>query len=766
MSRPRAILSVLPLIVGCGDGTRRLGDYTVEFDKDEPGALVLFQGEPIMQLTSLAVGDGESEIEFAYGSYTFTDAPPGFAVAAPPKVRGNKEADEIYIIDLEAADGALLGELRLSLTNDDALTMGLYAERGDMVRMGFACGGPDDVFLGAGAQAFDVNHGGEAFSLWVSEPGIGKVDSENPPEDWFIQGTRHSSSAPIPFLLRPDDAVGIEIDAGGRVDLDLCKTAPGTYTIGAWDTGMDLHIFAGSSAMDVLSQHGASRGGPAMPPDWAFAPWNDAIRGAENVIDLANFLRAEGIPSSVIWTEDWKGGEDTIFGYHLSGEWTIDSTLYPDAGETDSALEQLGFKWLAYFSPFVFKDSSVWAEAETYVIRTQDNAPYTFLNATLDEVSVLDLSWDESRAWAQTKMDLALTFGFDGWMADFAEWMPPDARLNDMDPILDHNLYPVLWQELSYEVLEDRDAVFFARSGWAGSHAYTPIMWLGDQQTDWSVDDGYPSVVPMALGLSMSGVPFIGFDIGGYSTVGTEPTSKELWFRWVSLAAFAPIMRTHHGAFDTANWRFDSDAETIAHYKKYAVEHTRLFPYIRGLAAQAEAEGTPLLLHPGLLYSDWPWLDVSAWMLGSSLLVTPVLGEGEERRAVTLPALGEEQTWYNYWTGEPVQSGVFDAPVGDIPVFVPPGTLLPVYTDVPDTLVRVVGDIVDIKDADAKRTLHAFGEGGQFIEADGTSYYAEGKPSKSETVTMTLASGELSVGGVTVTITGDVEREYTLVVHP
>ena len=71
-------------------------------------------------------------------------------------------------------------------------------------------------------------------------------------------------------MLRPDDGVGIEVDAGGRVDLDLCKTAPGTYTIGAWDTGMDLHIFAGSSAMDVLSQHGASRGG-SPPSAWRSA---------------------------------------------------------------------------------------------------------------------------------------------------------------------------------------------------------------------------------------------------------------------------------------------------------------------------------------------------------------------------------------------------------------------------------------------------------------------------------------------------------------
>ena len=37
----------------------------------------------------------------------------------------------------------------------------------------------------------------------------------------------------------------------------------------------------------LLSQHGASRGGSPVPPDWAFAPWNDAIRGAENVLAVA-----------------------------------------------------------------------------------------------------------------------------------------------------------------------------------------------------------------------------------------------------------------------------------------------------------------------------------------------------------------------------------------------------------------------------------------------------------------------------------------------
>ncbi len=45
------------------------------------------------------------------------------------------------------------------------------------------------------------------------------------------------------------------------------------------------------------------------------------------------------------------------------------------------------------------------------------------------------------------------------------------------------------------------------------------MMWAGDQNVDWSLDDGLASVVPAALSLAMTGHGLHHSDIGGYTTL-------------------------------------------------------------------------------------------------------------------------------------------------------------------------------------------------------------------------------------------------------
>jgi alpha-glucosidase (family GH31 glycosyl hydrolase) len=55
-------------------------------------------------------------------------------------------------------------------------------------------------------------------------------------------------------------------------------------------------------------------------------------------------------------------------------------------------------------------------------------------------------------------------------------------------------------------------------------------------------------------------------------------------------------------------------------------------------------------------------------MVGDTLLVAPVTAEGATSRSVYLPA----GTWYDVWTGEPIQGGQrasVDAPIGSPAVF-------------------------------------------------------------------------------------------------
>ncbi|MFN7145691.1 MAG: TIM-barrel domain-containing protein, partial [Myxococcota bacterium] len=615
--------------------------------------------------------------------------------------------------------GDRVGQLSLGIGAGGVLQLEVTGD-GNRVRWDAPCTG-DDAFAGLGSHV-DVDHTGEAFPLWVSEPGIGKADDDELPDDWFLTGTKHATSFPDPFLLRPEP-LGLALAGAARVEVDLCTGD--RWTVDAWRGSELFLLFEGISPLEIVQTHALAAGAPVLPPDWAFAPWNDAVGGADRVRTVAGTLRAAGAPSSVVWTEDWKGGEETSYGYHLTAEWTLDEALYPDAVALDAELEAAGFKWLAYFSPFLGEESAAWAEAEDLAIRGPDGEPYLFDGITFDPTSVLDLSRQDARDWAVAKMDAALALGFDGWMLDFAEWLPPDAVLAGADAMEDHNRYPLWWQATNAAATAGSDAVTFSRSGWTGTSTLSPVTWAGDQRTSFDADDGFPTVLPLGIGAGIAGVPIFTHDIAGYSSIGNPPTTKELWFRWCTLGALSPVMRTHHGAFKDDNWQFDSDAETLAHYARWGAVHTRLFPYLRGLAGQAASTGRPLVLAPFLLYPDEPWGRTDVWMLGSALLVAPVLEMGAAGREVDLPAA---TPWYDFWTGAPVESGWFDVPVAEIATFAPAGAIVPMFVEAPDTLVTGALDgLTTLDDADPARVVHVFaGAAGAFTEADGTAYETDG----------------------------------------
>lgn len=740
-----------------------LGAWNLTLEGDRLSASHALYG-PVLEDLTLAVGRGEASTQMRMGSFLFEDLSEEWsAVTAFGRVHGREVAP--IAVDLLGEDGASLGTLVITQSASGDLILDLSADDAAANRASFqaACDA-DDHFLGGGAHAMDVDHVGQAFPLWVSEPGIGKSADETPTEDWFATGTRHQSSLPIPFFLRPHRSQGLLLDVPSRVDADLCASDPARFSLAAWQGSARLVVFAGARPRDAIAALTAHTGRPALPPPWVFAPWNDAVRGSARVREVAATLRAAGAPSSVIWTEDWKGAEETFYGYHLSGEWSLDEGLYPDAAALAAELDAAGFQWFAYFNTFLRSETRVYDEAVAagVTVQTEDGAPYLFTGPAFVPEAMLDLSHPDAAAFATRHMEAALDLGFDGWMADFAEWLPTDARLaSGEDPWTAHNTYPLEWAALNAEVLEGRDASFFVRSGWVGSSGIAPVVWAGDQSTSFLEDDGLPTVVAMGLSLAASGVPIFTHDVAGYQTFGVGPSSKELWFRWAELGAFSPILRTHHGTEDQANWQFDRDEETLAHWTRLAREHIRLWPYRYGLARRASDEGLPMLSPVALLYGE-DWGRKDAWMLGDSLLVAPVLVEGARTRHVVLP---EETRWYDWWTHAPATTGDFEAPLDHIPVFAATGTTVPLFEVIPDTLLVRPG-MVDFSAADASRHLLLFGGGGVFTEGDGTTYRPTGTPTGPGEQTTTLTRGTLEVAGVTVQIDGEVERTYRVQVIP
>jgi len=245
-------------------------------------------------------------------------------------------------------------------------------------------------------------------------------------------------------------------------------------------------------------------------------------------------------------------------------------------------------------------------------------------------------------------------------MADFGEYLPTDTILHSgRSAELAHNEWPALWAHCNYEAVKEwyqahpesrGQVVYFMRAGGPGSQKWCPLMWAGDQNVDWSEDDGLPSVIPAALSLAMSGHGLHHSDIGGYTTLFGMKRTKELFMRWAELAALTPVMRGHEGNRPRDNWQFDTDTETLAHLARMGTLHRALGPYLKELVRMNTEQGIPVMRPLFLHYEGDPqaWELKDQYLLGPDLLVAPVLVSGENERTLHLPP----GHWKHLWSGE------------------------------------------------------------------------------------------------------------------
>jgi len=615
-------------------------------------------------------------------------------------------------------------------TADGTLQISLSRPGVNRASAAFRCT-PDERFLGFGAMPMDVEHRGATVPIWVSEQGIGRVATDEQPGDWFFRGTRHQSYFPVPFFLSSRN-YGVRGDTAYKSLYAMCSETADVWRVEAWEGTVSFHLFYGDNPLDVLARHAALDGAPPVPPLFAFAPWNDAVGGSAVVRQVASELRANHIPSSAIWTEDWAGGSLDAGMLRLTYNWGVDRTLYPDVETVANELHAQGFKWLAYFNTFAPTDSDHFDPQ--YLIQSPAGGAYTFDSVQLGKMSSLvDLSNPAARDWMGQAMDAAIGLGFDGWMADYGEWQPVDAVLASGQPAeAAHNAYPLLWQQLNADVIAARagdgvDRLAFVRSGYTGSQAIAhQVVWGGDQTTDFDPGDGLPTVLPIALGLGVAGLPYFGSDVAGYMSVNEHPPStKELFFRWTTLGALSPILRTHHGAASDQNWRFDSDAETLAHWKRWATLHTKLLPYLLVAAAEASRSGAPMMRPLALGFPDdaAAWTTADEYLLGPSLLVAPVVSAGVSARPVYLPS----GSWVRLYGPSARSSGPgtvdADAPPAELPIFARAGTVIAELPDGVDTLVAAAAPLVDLAAVgDARELEVVLGADGQFSETGGLAY--------------------------------------------
>jgi alpha-glucosidase len=217
------------------------------------------------------------------------------------------------------------------------------------------------------------------------------------------------------------------------------------------------------------------------------------------------------------------------------------------------------------------------------------------------------------------------------------------------------------------------DAVFFTRSGFTRSPAYSTLFWTGDQMVSWDDRDGFPTSIRALLTSGLSGISQNHFDAGGYTSIVRGPIGsgrgRELLMRWLEAAAFTAVFRTHEGNQPDENAQIYDDAGTYDQFARFAKVYAALAPYRIQVCAEAEQRGhpavRPLLLH----YPDDETareID-SQFLLGRDILVAPILNKHQRERRVYLP----EDGWKHLFTDEVYEEGwhTVAAPIGEPPAF-------------------------------------------------------------------------------------------------
>ena len=584
---------------------------------------------------------------------------------------------------------------------------------------------PNEYFMGFGERLEGIAFRGKKMLNWISEGQADIVPSPNP---------ENQGNYRVPFYLSTR-GYGLLLNENSCSSFDLGETNININEIAVWDQKLSFTVYTGATPTDIIQNYTEDAGRILRTPEpWVFGVWmmaknrNIFQTETDRSNQVAAILRNDSIPCSAIWHSYWSEKINDILG--VGKKWDLDVVKYPNYTTLVNDHHADGFKVLHYYWPYIFNNDFDYNTGNTNGYFMKNSLNQTYLNQWLSffaQVAEPDLTRQTVRNWYKNNLLInAYNIGSSGGMIDFGEHhrieMIDSANAN---PYAVHNEYPLWWAKTNQEFWEQHqpngDYTYWMRGGWTGIQKYSPLMWIGDPQFDWSANDGIKTIIPAILSAGISGHPLVSSHIAGYEYNTLPTNSEELWIRWLQTCTMFPVMWTHEGSelFFGTKLVFDQSPQTQAMFKKYAKLHVQFFPYMYTLVKEGKEKGIPVARS---LYLHYPndlntILIKDQFMLGDRVMVAPIIDSGAVNRNVYFPA----GTWYDFWTGTIAANGPTNlsvsAPLDHLPIFVKEGTILPLYNQPHiETLVKNVPGINDFQYADSTMEFRFYGCGTDQLE--------------------------------------------------
>ncbi|MEE9294413.1 MAG: TIM-barrel domain-containing protein [Phycisphaerae bacterium] len=536
------------------------------------------------------------------------------------------------------------------------------------------------AIYGLGEKTGPLNKRGRAWTMWNTDAyGYG------PSRDPIYKS--------IPFFLSARDGRfhGVFFDNPWRSSFDVGHRERNVLSFGAEGGELNYYVIAGPHPKDVIRRYTDLTGRLELPPLWSlgYHQCRYSYFPESRVREIAATFREKKIPCDVIYFDI-----DYMDGYRC---FTWNPRWFPQPKKLMDDLHAQGFHTVAIIDPaikyepgyFVYDQGTeidAWLtrpDGETYIGRVWPGKA-VFPDFTNPKVR----DW-----WGDLYAPFLAASGLDGIWNDMNEpadfdgpnhSVPLDLRHhNEGEPashLACHNIYGMQMVRATIEGMKrarpNQRPLAITRATYAGGQRYG-ATWTGDNTSNW---EHLRMSVPMVLNLGVSGIPFVGPDIGGFAG-GATP---ELYARWIQVGSLFPFCRTHTawGNPDQEPWSYGAEVEQIAREsleRRYA-----LLPYLYTLLEEATRTGLPLM-RP--LWLEFPREGGSdqAFMLGPDIHVRPIVHADARDFHHWLPpgAWFDVTTSLLHQNGEPVR---IDADLHTLPLFVRAGAIIPQQSPVQSTM--------------------------------------------------------------------------------
>jgi len=532
---------------------------------------------------------------------------------------------------------------------------------------------PEENFFGLGDKSGNMNLRGRHFQNWNTDA-------------YSFGWDQDPLYRTIPFYtgVHQSAAYGIFFDNTFRSYFDFGKEDNDKTSFWADGGELQYYYIHGPHMMDVVKRYQTLTGTHPMPPKWALGyhqcRWS--YYPETKVKEVADGFRSRSIPCDAIYFDI-----DYMDGYRC---FTWNKKHFPDPRKMIKELADDGFKTVVMIDPGIKVDDnySVFKEGKenNYFCRRSDDY---FMEGHVwpGRCQFPDFTNPVVREWWGGLYKELVDMGVAGVWNDMNEpavfgagTFPNDVRHN-YDGFRGshrkaHNIYGMQMVRSTYDglkkLMRNKRPFTITRAGYAGMQRFG-CVWTGDNVASWE---------HLKIGniqcqrMSVSGVPFCGTDIGGFSG---EPDG-ELFTRWIQLGAFSPFMRAH-SAGDTAErepWSFGEPFTSIN--RKYIELRYRLMPYLYSVFWEHHRYGFPILRPLVMLEQEnvANHFRQDEFAYGDKILVCPILEQGAVSRTVYLP----KGQWYNFWTQELLpgeHEHMIDAPLEVMPIFIRAGAVIPEY---------------------------------------------------------------------------------------